>query len=75
MIIMSFGYVFHTIIGIIVNKFGGLAASHTLVYGIGIIPLTLIVGVIGFILISIYIKTKNKKIKGIYTYESEIDIK
>ena len=52
MIIMSFGYAFHSIIGIVVNTFGGVGVSKALVYGIGVIPLTLAIGVIGcFILL------------------------
>jgi predicted MFS family arabinose efflux permease len=48
MIIMSFGYAFHTIIGIVVNSFGGVDATKALVYGIGVIPLTLAIGAAGF---------------------------
>lgn len=48
MIIMSFGYAFHTLIGIVVNSFGGVNETKALIYGVGVIPLTLAVGVVGF---------------------------
>lgn len=48
MIIMSFGYAFHTAIGIVVNTFGGVNETKALVYGVGVIPLTLAVGTAGF---------------------------
>ncbi len=53
MIIMTFGYGFHTVIGIIINQTGGLTHSSALKYGIGIIPIGLWVGAIGFLLFSI----------------------
>ncbi len=52
MIIMSFGYGFHSVIGFIINKFG----SYT--YGICIIPVTLAIGVTGFTIFSYYEKNK-----------------
>ncbi|KTD22991.1 major facilitator superfamily (MFS) transporter [Legionella lansingensis] len=48
MIIMSFGYAFHTIIGLIINSFGGTKVSGAFIYGLGIIPVTLGFAVIGF---------------------------
>lgn len=48
MIIMSFGYAFHTTISIVINMFGGPHVNKALVYGVGIIPITLGIGVIGF---------------------------
>lgn len=52
MIIMSFGYAFHSIIGFIVNANGGANVSQALVYGVSVIPLALSMGVIGFFIIS-----------------------
>lgn len=49
MIIMSFGYAFHTVIGIVINTYGGTHVSRAFVYGIGIIPVTILIGVTGFI--------------------------
>jgi hypothetical protein len=49
MIIMIFGYVFHTAIGSLVNHMGGPAAPKALVYGIAVIPVGLLIGTIGFI--------------------------
>jgi len=50
MIIMSFGYVFHTTIGYIINAYGGTQVTQSFVYGISVIPITLGIGVIGFII-------------------------
>ena len=50
MIIMSFGYAFHTTIGFIINTYGGTKVAQSLVYGISVIPITLGVGVIGLII-------------------------
>jgi predicted MFS family arabinose efflux permease len=48
MIIMSFGYAFHAVIGFVVNLYGGIEKAQPLIYGIGIIPAALAVGTIGF---------------------------
>ncbi|MDP4725504.1 MAG: MFS transporter [Pseudomonadota bacterium] len=52
MIIMIFGWVFHTVIGCVINAYGGTKVASAFVYGIGVIPATLAVGVIGFMLIA-----------------------
>lgn len=49
MIIMSFGYGFHSLIGYMVNAYGGPTSSQALEYAISIIPITLALGVIGFL--------------------------
>lgn len=56
MIIMIFGYAFHTAIGGIVNAFGGPNSTTALVYGTAIIPITLLIGSAGFTLILIWDK-------------------
>jgi predicted MFS family arabinose efflux permease len=48
MIIMIFGYVFHTLMGLVVNIMGGPNSSAALVYGVIIIPIALCIGVGGF---------------------------
>lgn len=48
MIIMSFGYIFHTIIGLVVNAYGGTDVAQGFVYGISVIPIALGIGSIGF---------------------------
>lgn len=53
MIIMIFGYAFHSLIGGIVNIMGGANTSQALIYGTAIIPITLIMGAGGFILLSL----------------------
>lgn len=53
MIIMIFGYGFHTAIGTIVNSMGGAHATTALVYGVSVIPVALCMGTGGFILLSL----------------------
>jgi predicted MFS family arabinose efflux permease len=48
MIIMTFGYAFHTVIGGIINAVGGPNNSQALVYGITVIPIALCLGIAGF---------------------------
>jgi predicted MFS family arabinose efflux permease len=48
MIIMGFGYVFHTVIGLVVHACTPLGASVAFSYGVAIVPLGLAIGVIGF---------------------------
>jgi predicted MFS family arabinose efflux permease len=48
MIIMIFGYGFHTMIGSIINYTGGPNSCEALICGTSVIPITLIVGVVGF---------------------------
>lgn len=49
MIIMIFGYVFHAIIGGIVNIMGGANNSDALIYGLTVIPGALCLGICGFV--------------------------
>lgn len=56
MIIMIFGYAFHTVIGVIINAYGGTHVSHAFKYGIGIIPVTILIGVMGFIYLAYHDK-------------------
>lgn len=49
MIIMIFGYIFHTLMGSIINALGGPTSSHALLYGVSVIPMGLCLGTIGFI--------------------------
>ena len=48
MIIMTFGYAFHAVIGFVVSAMGGPGESLALVYGLAVIPAALGVGIIGF---------------------------
>ena len=48
MIIMIFGYVFHTTIGSIISAMGGPTSSQALFYGVSTIPIGLCLGSIGF---------------------------
>lgn len=52
MIIMSFGYAFHSVIGIVIKIFSEAGDSVSFAYGIAVIPITLAVGTAGFLLIS-----------------------
>jgi hypothetical protein len=48
MIIMIFGYAFHTAMGGIVNAMGGTSSPEALTYATAVIPLTLALGAFGF---------------------------
>lgn len=48
MIIMSFGYAFHTAIGGVLKVIGGADMAQPFIYAISVIPITLAIGVIGF---------------------------
>lgn len=51
MIIMTFGYFFHAVIGKVVGLFGGTDISITadaLIYGVSVIPMALAIGALGF---------------------------
>ena len=60
MIIMTFGYAFHTVIGEVVNLFGGATSPVALHYGMLAIPLALSIGVFGYIFL--FIKEKRELI-------------
>jgi predicted MFS family arabinose efflux permease len=61
MIIMVFGYAFHTIIGYIVSAMGGPTAPHALVFGVSVIPIALVLGTSGFI--ALYKQESKEKVK------------
>lgn len=48
MIIMSFGYAFHSVIGYVIESCGGIKSLSAYTYGVAVIPLTLALGVVGF---------------------------
>jgi predicted MFS family arabinose efflux permease len=49
MIIMVFGYAFHTVISAVIDWMGGAATSQGLLYGTLVIPIALCIGSAGFI--------------------------
>ncbi len=49
MIIMTFGYAFHFIMGGVIQHMGGPNSSQALLYGIAVIPIALVLGAAGFI--------------------------
>ncbi len=51
MIIMVFGYLFHSVIGWIVSACGGVTSPEALTLAITVIPIALTIGAIGFILL------------------------
>lgn len=48
MVIMSFGYAFHSMIGIIINAYRDTSPAHAFNLGISVIPITLGLGILGF---------------------------
>jgi predicted MFS family arabinose efflux permease len=58
MIIMIFGYAFHTAIGLVVSKMGGPTESIALIKGVAVIPVALFLGTAGFIFLAKKKETK-----------------
>lgn len=48
MIIMIFGYAFHTTMGSVINAMGGAENPQAIIYGIAVIPIALCIGGAGF---------------------------
>lgn len=61
MIIMIFGYAFHSIIGGIVNAKGGVKIPKALIDGVLVIPIALCIGTVGFMTLLITEKKKSEK--------------
>jgi len=61
MIIMTFGYAFHSIIGGIIQIAGGPDSSTAFFYGIAVIPVTLCIGTLGYV----YLYVREKKAKAL----------
>ena len=57
MIIMIFGYAFHTVMGSVINAMGGPTVPQALVYGVAVIPIVLSIGALGFIYLLVQEKT------------------
>ncbi len=49
MIIMTFGYGFHTVIGYAVDSFGGTSSAEAMRIGVAVIPAALMIGLIGYL--------------------------
>ncbi len=49
MIIMTFGYAFHTIMGGVIDLMGGPSSPQAFFYGIAVIPIALCLGTAGFV--------------------------
>lgn len=62
MIIMAFGYMFHSVIGQVTAAFGGVQSASAFTYGLTIIPAALIIGALGFAIISIQERARNTTI-------------
>lgn len=62
MIIMIFGYAFHSIIGGIVQAMGGPTVSQALVRGVAVIPIALFLGTSGFVFLLIREKRSTQKL-------------
>jgi hypothetical protein len=61
MIIMLFGYLFHSIIGTVINYRGGIESPNAFIYGIAVIPGALMLGTVGFLLLAMYEKNYRKE--------------
>lgn len=63
MIIMIFGYAFHTAIGSLIQAFGGANVSSALLLGVSVVPVGLCLGGMGFILL--YKQDKKATVKAV----------
>lgn len=61
MIIMVFGYAFHTAIGGVINSTGGPNVSQALIYGVAVVPVAVCLGSLGFVLLFFMEKRANRK--------------
>lgn len=61
MIIMVFGYAFHTSIGTIIDIFGGCKSEEAFILGISSVPFGLFLGVLGFMLV-VFLDSKKIKV-------------
>lgn len=61
MIIMIFGYAFHTTMGGVINAMGGPTTPQALVYGVAVIPIALCIGTLGFVVLFAKEKNADKK--------------
>jgi len=52
MVVISFGYVFHSSIGIIIDLCNSINKTQPFIYGISIIPIALSMGIIGFLILA-----------------------
>ncbi|OJU73421.1 MAG: MFS transporter [Alphaproteobacteria bacterium 40-19] len=52
MIIMSFGYVFHSSIGLVIKLFRSQGGARSFIYGISVIPLTLLIATVAFMVLA-----------------------
>ena len=68
MIIMIFGYGFHTVIGLVINTHGGIHDAHAYIYGIGVIPVTIAVGIAGLLFLAHQEKYSASKDYGNVSY-------
>lgn len=60
MIIMTFGYAFHSIIGVIVNAMGGPQSPEAFQLGIAVIPIGLVIGIVGYLALIIFERFKSQ---------------
>lgn len=58
MIIMIFGYAFHSTIGFVINAYGGTEVSRAYLYGVSVIPAGLLIGIVGFLFVAYQEKYK-----------------
>ena len=61
MIIMTFGYAFHSVIGYLINHMGGTNNPTAFIGGIAVIPIALGIGTIGLTIIAIQEHTSGSK--------------
>lgn len=63
MIVMIFGYAFHTTIGYVISNYGGTKSQEAFKMGISVVPSGIFIGIIGYFILSII--TNKKRIKKV----------
>lgn len=61
MIIMLFGYFFHSVIGLVVNNLGGPMDANALIGGITVIPVATAIAAVGFIIMALQDKARRNR--------------
>lgn len=69
MIIMIFGYAFHTAIGSTINAMGGANQSGAFIYGIMVVPIALCAGTAGYVFLYVLEKAKKGKLLAAQSIE------
>lgn len=63
MIIMIFGYVFHTAMGAVITAMGGPESKEALTCGVAVVPVALAIGTVGFTVLYVFEKRRSQALE------------